>query len=160
MRKLSDAEITAKSVEINKCLINSAPGSIINYDLGVTQTIGDAATLAISLKQRKQDVNKDVLGAICSALKIDFRVAESRILPKFETLGWGKILWNNGRLQSLTEKMPPTQDILGTLGKIWKEDNPTTVEEATLVSLAELSKRPFASDALASDLGVSDADFG
>lgn len=45
-------EITAKSVEISKCLINFSQSGMVSYYLNNTSTIGDAARLAVCLRNR------------------------------------------------------------------------------------------------------------
>ena len=62
-------------------------------------------------------------------------------------------------MNGVKENVPPTSDILSTLGKVWKGSNYTPVEEASLISLSELSKRPFSKDGLVSELNIDEPDF-
>jgi hypothetical protein len=158
LRKLNDAEKAAKCVEISKCLIGFQSG-LINLDLGNTQTIGDAARLAVRIRGQTDDISRDLLAGISTALKVDFRIAESKILPIYEELGWVDVKWSGKKAEQITEKIPPTEDILSKLGQIWEEQQPTPIDEASVKSLAELSKRPFIKDALISELEVKDEDF-
>ena len=157
-KKLNEAQITAKCVEVGKCLIGVAPG-LVTMDLGVSQTIGDAARFAVSIRNRADLLQRESLAGISTALKIDFRIAESKILPLYETLGWVTIKHSGSRIDSITENIPPTQDILSVLGTKWREDGPSIIDEATLTSLAELSKRPFSREALLSELAIKEKDF-
>jgi len=106
---------------------------------------------------------RDLLAGISTALKIDYRIAESRILPIYEELGWVDVKRTGGRIDTISEHIPPTEDVLSTLGKIWQEQQPTPVDEASVRSLAELSKRPYSREAIVSDFGfkpeVFDATF-
>ena len=156
--KLDDAQITARCVEISKCLVGTQSG-LVNYDLGTNQTTGDSARLAVSIRNRSDKLSRELLAGLASALKIDFRVAESKIIPMFDDFGWTKTKRDGRRMVSLTETIPPTQDVLGTLGENWRESQPTTVEKASVESLALLAKRPFTKEALTSELGVKDSQF-
>jgi hypothetical protein len=120
LKRLNEAQITAKSVEISKCLINTATG-LISYDLGTTQSIGDAARLAVGIRHYRDKIERETLAAVSSALKIDFRVVEAKILPMLEELDWIEVRRSGNRVSTVSEKIPPTVDILTTLGKIWKE---------------------------------------
>lgn len=72
MKKLNEPQITAKCVEISKCLLNTEVG-LIDYDLAATRSIGDAARLAVSIKQLQEPVSlgisvyKDVYRAVRQA---------------------------------------------------------------------------------------------
>ena len=57
------------------------------------------------------------------------------------------------------EKIPPTEDILSKLGRLWKEQGPTPIDLASVNGLYELSKRPFEKAALLSELGISKEKF-
>jgi hypothetical protein len=159
MKKLNDAQITAKSVEISKCLVNTSP-ALVNYDLGITQSIGDAARLAVSIKRLQDRIQRSTIAGVSSALKIDFRIAESKIIPLYEALGWITDLRKTGnKVDSFIEQIPPPEDILSLLGKNWREQEPTIVEQATVFSLSQLSQRPYSRDALVSDLEIDQNQF-
>src|SRR5437867_11675470 len=114
VKKLNDAEIAAKSVEISKSLTGMT-GGFVGYDLGVTQTIGDSARLAVSIRNRSDKMTREMLAGISSALKIDIRLAESKVVPIYEMHGWITVRREGGRILSLTENIPQTEDILSTL---------------------------------------------
>src|SRR5437660_1737380 len=155
---LDDAQITAKSVEIGKCLLN-APAGPVKYDLETTLRIADAARLAVSIKNVRDKLSKEAIAGISSALKIDFRIANAEILPLFETLGWARIDWKGKHVESVVEQIPPTEDVLSKLGELWRQQDPTPVDEVTVNALSLLSKRPYSREALISDLGAQDKDF-
>lgn len=158
MKKLDPAQITAKSVEISKCLLNTQAG-MVTLDLGDTRTIGDAARLAVSIKQLRERMKRETFAAVSSALKIDFRLAQSELLPLFEKLDWAEVKWKGSHVESLIERIPPTEDILSTLGNVWEERNPTLIDRASVQALARLSKRPYSREAIVSDLEIADEGF-
>ncbi len=159
MVNLNPAQITAKCVEVSKCLLN-ATGGLLYYDLGVTKDIGDAARLAVSIKQLQDRLEQKTLAGISAALKIDFRIVESKIIPLFQDLNWvSDVRLDNKRLSSFIEQIPPTQDILSTLGKQWKEQNPTIIDEATINAISNLVQKPYGKAALISELNIEDEQF-
>jgi hypothetical protein len=155
---LNDAEITAKSVEVGKCLLNTQAG-LVKYDLETTLRVADAARLAVSIKNVREKISKEAIAGITSALKIDFRIANAEILPLFESLGWARLDHKGKHIVSVTEQIPPTEDVLSVLGKIWREQEPTPVDQATVNALNLLSKRPYSKEALVSELDVKDEEF-
>ena len=154
MVKLNDAQITAKCVELSKCLVNVGAG-LIEYDLGNSRTIGDAARVAVSIK-RAGELDPETFAAISTALKVNYRLARSEILGIFEELGWVDVKRKGGVVAKIVEQIPPAEDILSKLGKLWKEREPTVIDEASIGGLYELSKRPFEKSALLSELGLPD----
>ncbi|MFA4956674.1 MAG: hypothetical protein WC556_06840 [Candidatus Methanoperedens sp.] len=158
MKKLNKAQITAKSVEISKCLINTSPG-LVDYDLGVTRRIGDAARLAVAIRCHAEPINRQNLAGVSSSLKMDFRNVESDFIPMFEKLDWIEVKQDGNRIGTITEKIPPAADILSTLGTIWEDQQPTAIDKATIYSLAELSRRPYSKEALLSELNIKEEDF-
>ena len=154
---IDNAKITAKSVEISKCLINKEVG-FHGYDLDDTITIGDTARLAANIRQA-ETIDAEKLAAISMALKQEYRIIRSDILPILEDLGWVEIYWDGRRIKRIDESVPPLQDILSNLGKMWYEKSPTDVDLATIKSLEILNKQPTTKEALLTDLDVSDEDF-
>lgn len=155
---MDDAQIAARCVEISKCLVGTQSG-LVTYDLGTNQTTGDAARLAVSIRSRSDKLSREMLAGLSSALKIDFRVAESKIVPMFEEFGWATVKREGNKIVRVVETIPPTQDVLGKLGESWRESDPTTVERASVESLALLSRRPFGREALTSELEVKEPQF-
>lgn len=155
--KLNNAQVTAKCVEISKCLVNIGTG-LIDYDLGNSRTIGDAARVAASIR-RSNELSQETFAAISAALKVNYVLARSEILPIFEELGWVDIHKKGGNISKIVEKIPPAEDILSKLGDLWKERGPTEIDEASVIGLSELSKRPFEKTALLSELGIPDEKF-
>ena len=145
-------------MEISKCLSGISP-SLVGYDFGETLTTGDAARLAVSIRNRGDEITRATLAAISTALKIDIRVVEGKILPLYESLDWVDIKKSGTKVSGISENIPPTSDILSTLGKEWLQSNYTAVEEASLISLSELSKRPFSKDGLISELNIKEHEF-
>ena len=145
-------------MEISKCLIGTQSG-LVNFDLGTSQTAGDAARLAVSLRSRSDSLSREMLAGLSTALKVDFRVAESKIIPLFEDFGWVESIRSGSRITSLTETIPPTQDVLGTLGKYWRESEPNVLDRASVESLSMVATRPFSKDALTSEVGIEEAQF-
>ncbi len=130
------------------------------HDLGVTREIGDAARLAASIRRRGGTMNRETIAAVSTALKIDSRLTETALLPLFENLGWGEVKTKGSKLEGFIERVPPGEDILSSLGKSWWERDPTAVDEASVNALSLLSKRPYALDALVSEIGVNDVELG
>ena len=159
MRSLDLAEITAKSVEISKSLINFSQNGMVSYHLNNTSTTGDAARLAVCLRNRDSKITDDVFAGICGGINIDYRIATNTLIPKLESLNWLKIKRDGNKIQNLDENLPPIDDILAGLGSLWKENNPTMVEQGTLFALAELSKRPYSKDAMESEVELDIQDF-
>lgn len=155
MTKVDDANITSKAVEISKCLVGAAPG-MYTHDLGVTREIGDAARLAASIRRRGGTMTRETLAAVSTALKIDSRLTETDLLPLFEGLGWGELKKKGVKVEGFIERVPPAEDILSTLGKSWWGLEPTAIDEASVTALSLLSKRPYAKDALASEIGLDE----
>ena len=116
---MNDAQIATKCVELGKCLIGTSAG-LVTYDLGTTQTTGDAARFAVSIRNRADVLPRESLAGISSALKIDFRVVEGKIIPIYESLGWIGVKRKGLRIESISENIPPTQDVLSNLGKMWR----------------------------------------
>lgn len=146
------AEITAKSVEVSKCLINKEAG-FHTYDLDVTRTTGDVARFAANIRQAVALSEKQLV-AVCYAMKLDYRALRADVLPILEQLGWAEAHRDGGRIARVEESVPPLADILSTLGKEWHERSPTDVDRAAVNSISLLSKRPAEYDALLSELGV------
>jgi len=157
LAKLNDAQITAKCVEISKCLVNVSSG-LIDYDLGNSRTVGDAARIAASIRLAGE-LNSETFAALSTALKINYRVASSEILSIFEELDWVDVKRRGKKITKIVEKIPPAEDILSQLGKLWRDRDPTLIDEASIYGLYELSKRPFEKNALLSELGISDEKF-
>lgn len=157
MGKLNDAQITSKCVEISKCLVNIGAG-LINYDLKNSRTVGDAARIAVSIK-RAGELETETFAAISTALKVDYRLALSEILSLFEELNWAEAKRTGKNITKIVETIPPTEDILATLGKLWWEQEPTIIDEATVNGLHELSKKPFEKNALISELDITGPKF-
>jgi hypothetical protein len=155
--KLNDAQITAKCVELSKCLVNTGAG-FVNYDLRNTRAIGDAARIAVSIRLAGE-LSEETFAGISTALKVDYRLTRSEMLPLFENLGWVETKKKNNIIQRITEHIPPTEDILSKLGRIWQEQGPTQIDEASIKGLYELSKRPFEQDALMSELNISSKEY-
>lgn len=159
MRLLDLPEITVKSVEISKSLINFSQNGMVSYYLNNTSTTGDAARLAVCLRNRESKITDDVLAGICGGINIDYRIATNTIIPKLESLNWLKIKRDGNKILNLEESLPPIDDILTGLGSLWKENNPTLVEQGTLFALSELSKRPYSKDAMESEIEIDQQDF-
>lgn len=109
MSKLSDPQISAKCVEISKSLLNTQVG-LLNYDLCTSRSIGDAARFAASIR-RAGEIGQDTLAGFSAALKIDFRIAKSEILPLFEDLNWIEVKRKGNVIERVEEKIPPAEDI-------------------------------------------------
>ena len=154
MRKLSNPQITAKSVEISKCLINKEAG-FQDFDLDITKSIGDIARFAANTRQSGTLDDKQLAG-IANALKISYGTLRTNILYELEDLGWVQIISKGSRIKKIDENIPPLQDILGTLGKKWEEMEPTEIDRASVNSLSLLSKKPATKEALISELGIND----
>ena len=157
MSKLDDAEITAKCVEISKCLVNIGAG-MVNYDLRDSRTIGDASRIAVSIK-RAGEIDKETFAAISTALKVDFRFALSEIINLFEDLSWVETRRKGKNITKIVEMIPPTEDVLSTLGKVWEEQEPTVIDVATVHGLHRLSRMPFEREALISELDIANKEF-
>ncbi len=152
--KLDNAQITTKAVEIGKCLVGTIPG-MFTHDLGVTRTIGDAARLAITVRQRGGEISQEQLAAVSTALKIDSRLTETDLVPLFDELGWWDVKRKGRRVTGVVERIPPVEDVLGTLGEEWRNRAPTSIDEASLKALTLLSNRPYEKQALISELEVA-----
>ena len=157
MVRLNDAQVTAKCVELSKCLVNTSAG-LINLDLQESRTIGDAARIAVSIRQ-SDELDKKTFAGISTALKIDYRLAESGILNIFELLDWIEVKKRGRVITKIIEQIPPTEDILSELGKLWKQDEPTPIDIASVQGLHKLSGKPFDKSALISDLDISEDQF-
>jgi hypothetical protein len=57
-------------------------------------------------------------------------------------------------INKITEHIPPTEDILSQLGKLWHEQDPSPIDEASVNGLYQLSKSPFEKTALLSELEI------
>lgn len=154
---LNDAQITAKCVELSKCLVNTAVG-LINYDLKESRTIGDAARIAVSIKHA-DELDKRRFAGVSTALKVDYRLAESGILDIFENLDWVEVRRKGRVISKVIEQIPPTEDVLSELGKLWREQEPTPIDIASVKGLHELSRRPFEKDALISEFDITADEF-
>ena len=155
---LNDAQIASKCVEVSKSL-SSLESSLFTYDLRDTTTIGDAARLCVSIKNISERITERMLAAAAASLKIHYRIVDSQLMPLFESLGWVRIKRDGNKIESFVEQIPPTQDFLSTLGKKWEEDRPTVIDRATIKSVNILSSRPYAKDALVSELSSAEDDF-
>jgi hypothetical protein len=158
LKKLDEANITARAVEISKCLVGTAPG-MFTHDLGATRDVGDAARLAVSIRRAGEIISREAMAAVSSALKIDSRLVETNILPLFEELAWVEVKREGKRIENVIERIPPVEDLLPALGKAWRERQPTPVDEASLNALSSLSRRPYTREALLSELDVDEATF-
>lgn len=115
--------------------------------------------MAVSIKNIRDPIPRDVVGGIGTALKIDFNNIQGGILPLLEELGWVTIQRTGKHIDQIREKLPPVEDILSSLGAMWREKGPTAVDEASVASIHELSNRPFAKDALLSELSIDEKEF-
>lgn len=158
MKKLSKAQITTKAVEISKSLINTQIG-LHNYDLNVTQKIGDAARFSVAIRRSGIIDSEKLIAAMSTALKIDYRIIKSEILPLFKELDWLDIVYDNKRISRIDERIPPIEDVLSELGKQWEEDNPTKIDRGSINSLAEVSMKPTEKSALLSELDINENEF-
>ena len=156
MPTLSDEEICSKCVEISKSLTNTSIG-VVGIDLKNSRKIGDSARLAASIR-RAGEITPHNFDAVATTLKIDARIAEDSILKDFEELGWVEIKRDGRKIERIDEFIPPTTNLLGSLGKLWKEYGPTTIDEASVSSLNLLGKRPHTKEALLSELGINEKD--
>jgi len=71
-----------------------------------------------------------------------------------EDLGWVEIRWDGRKIRRIDESIPPLEDVLSTLGKLWEEKSPTDIDVATVKSLSILTKKPATKEALMSETGV------
>jgi len=149
---MNEAEICAKCVEVSKSLLNTSIG-MVALDLRNTISIGDMARLAVSIR-RTGEIQGKTFNAISTALKIDPRISESQILNEFENLSWVDIKRDGRHIKRIDEHIPPTEDVLGRLGKLWHEYEPSIIDLATVKSLKLLSKRPYSKEALLSELNA------
>jgi hypothetical protein len=156
--KLNDAQISAKCVEVSKCLVDAGTG-MVDFDLNATRKVGDAARLAVAIRRHPTPIDRETLAGVSSALKINFRIVESDLVPMFEELGWAIVKREGDKVSSIIDSVPPAADVLSTLGKTWREKQPTSIDEATINSLAELSRRPYGKSALLSELGIEEGAF-
>jgi hypothetical protein len=156
MRRPNKAQITSKCVEVSKCLIDTASG-LHTQELEMTRTTGDIARFVANIKGSEIiDINK--LGAISSALKIDYRLLVKYILPKIEDYGWIETKKEINKIRKVDEHVPPIQDTLSILGEEWNESS-TSIDEITVNSLYETCKKPITEEALVSELDSSEDDF-
>lgn len=153
---LDPAEITAKCVEVSRCLSNTEPG-FHTYDLDRTRTTGDVARFAANIRMRGS-LTEEQVSAVAFATKQDFRTVRADTLRHLEELGWGEIIYDGRRIARFDEDIPPIQDVLRELGKDWQSSSPTPVDSATVESLRLLSRRPYEVGALTSQLGVEESD--
>lgn len=156
-KRLTTAEITAKAVEISKCLINTTVG-LHTYDLGHTRTIGDFARVAANIHGAEIIAEKK-LSAISAALKIDNRLMLSEILPRMEDKGWIELKKEGTRVRRVEEHIPPIQDVMAALGEEWVENDPTGIDKISVYGLAETSKRPITFEALMCEVEVDKESF-
>lgn len=157
--KLDEAEITSKSVEISKCLTNFSSQNLLLYIMNNVTTTGDAARLAVCLRNKEDFITEQNLAGICTGIKIDFRLATSKLIPLFQQFGWVQIKYEGKKIGKITETLPPTEDILTTLGKNFLENEPNEVEEGSLNALSALSNRPHTLDSIQSELSLQDNSF-
>lgn len=152
MKNLSYADITAKCVEISKCLLDKQTG-LYDYDLEYSQNIGDLARFAVNIRQAGT-IENDKLAAIAATLKIDYRLVKASMLPEMEDLGWVHTFSKNNKITKIDENIPPLQEILRELGKKWDSSEPKDIDRASVESISILSKNPVTKDALFSELDV------
>lgn len=157
MATLNNAQVAAKCVEISKCLLNTQVG-LVNYDLCASRSVGDTTRFAVSIRQ-SGEMERNTLAAVSAALKIDFRITKSEILPLFEDLDWIEVKRERNIIKRIDEKIPPAEDILSVLGQRWHEQKPTIIDEATVMGLSRLSKNPISKEALLSELSLNDEQF-
>ena len=157
LKKLTYSDITAKSVEISKCLINKGAG-MYGYDLDATKITGDVARFAATIRQSDTLEHKQ-LTAIGTTLKIVPDTLKT-ILSELETMGWIETINKGGRVKKIDEHIPPLQDILNDLGKNWEEKEPTDIDRASVYSISYLSERPITRDGLLSELEIDQECFG
>lgn len=152
------AQITAKCVEISKCLINKGSG-LYTLDLDDTRSIGDIARFAANIRQSQELLPEDQLAAVADILKQDYRIVRSDIVPVLEYLGWAEVYKDGNKIIAVEEYIPPLEDILPILGKEWEEKNPSDIDLATVSSLAKLSDKPMTREALISEIDIEDDRF-
>lgn len=151
------ARITAKCVEVSKCFLNKRVG-LHSYELYNTRSIGNIARLAVNLSQA-EILEENQLAAIGAAVKIDFPVIKSEIIPILEELNWIEIEKDRNRINKIYESIPPVEDILPRLGKLWEEREPNDIDITTIKSLSLLKNRPIKKDALMSQVDVLENSF-
>ena len=154
---MDNAQIAAKCVEISKCLINRGSG-LYTFDLDDTRKIGNIARFAANIRQSEQ-ISEQQLAAIADTLKQDYSIVRSDTLPFLEELGWVEAYKEGRKIIRIEEYLPPLEDILSTLGKQWKENEPSPIDVATVSSLSKLSDRPMTKDALISEVGIENEKF-
>lgn len=100
-------------------------------------------------------LDREKLAAVSAATKTDFRINKRVLLPILEDLGWIHI--NKDGI--IEEYIPPIEDVLPALGKVFYEQDYTNVDIGTIGSLSILKKRPLARDALLSELDIPENQF-
>jgi hypothetical protein len=152
LKKLNNADITAKCVEISKCLLNTEVG-FQDYDLDTTRTVGDIARFAANIRQAGT-LEEETLVAIGVALKIDYKDIRNDILPTMEDLEWISTYGAGRKIQKIDEYIPPLDTVLDELGEYWQGNDLTNIDIASVNSVAYLSEKPATKDAVMSELDI------
>ena len=155
INSLDSARVAAKCIEVNRCLLNKEVGYFC-HDLEATRSIGDAAMFAANIRQAGS-IGEDQVVAISTVIKQDTRTLKAVILPKLEEFNWVKVYYDGTKIRRIDENVPPLEDILRDLGKLWEEENPTDIDRATIESMSLLTKKPCTKEALVSNLGITDS---
>lgn len=150
MRKLTQAEITAKCVEISKCFLDKTTG-LHESDLADTINIGNLARVSANIRQMGE-ITGNKFTTLGSVLKIPYQLLISDVSTQMEELNWISVERKGRRIIRVEEHLPPPEDILSTLGKKWIEDGPEPIDYGTVYSLSALAKNPISEEALRSNL--------
>lgn len=154
LKKLDNADITAKCVEISKCLLNKEVG-FQGYDLDITRSVGDTARFAANIRQAGTLEKKQLL-AIGVALNIEYRDILNDVLPLMDELGWVQSYGSGRKTQRIDEFIPPLDEVLDNLGNHWQNNELTDIDITSVNSIAYLSEHPATKEAILSELEVDD----
>jgi len=152
------AEIAAKCVEVSKSLLNTQVG-LHGFDLATTRRAGDFARFATAIRRARLIESPEQLAAVSNALKIEYRLLETDVVPTLEEFDWLRVIRDGKKIRRIEESIPPVEDVLSTIGKYWDGEEPTDVDRATVAGLTELSRRPYEKSALMSEIEVDPAVF-
>lgn len=145
--------------DVHSGVRNVDPNSALLQPLVDTRIVGMAATVAGLI--RGNDVINDaqaLMSIAASQLDVDM-LAFNEVITLLAGAGFVQgVQRSGGKIQSFTENVPYFDDLYTRLGDVWRDRNPTELEQQLLVVVHGLSQAPLPLEMLENTYGLDRSD--
>lgn len=144
--------------DVNTGLRNFDATSPLLTPVRRTRSVGMAADLAGLVRDRELISNIDALETV-AASELDIPPTSFEgVLSLLESAELVEVTRANGRVTGLTSAVPAFRDLYGVLGKTWRDNGPSQLEEEVVAVVDQLARGPIAAESLVSVTGIEKAD--